>query len=126
MVGQVPKRKTTILVDGNKVLPPAAVFANSTMLHSRIQEDDYHAGMAHLGVVTIPAALAASEMVNCSGKDLIVALAAGYEVVRCGSGTAEDRIPVSRGGRHTPCAVAGGRHTECACYYPGGYCLAAP
>ena len=103
-LGMAKKEKgddATILVDGSRVPATAAVFANSTILHSRIQEDDFHAGMSHLGVVTIPAALAASEMAKCSGKDIIVALAAGYEV---GARLSKDFgvIMMKRGFRPTP------------------------
>ena len=70
----------SLLVDGSKVGLQNAAFANGTVLHSRAQEDDYHPGMIHIGVVVIPAALAVGEVEHLSGKELLTAVALGYEV----------------------------------------------
>ncbi len=93
--------KATILLDGNKVTANAASFANATILHSRAEEDEYHEGLMHPGVVLIPAALAIGEAVGANGKDLIVALAAGYEV-SCRLSKDFYRLSVPRGFRSTP------------------------
>jgi len=58
-----------------------AALANGTMAHG-IDADDSGArpSWAHPGACIIPAALAAAEAENVSGKELITALVAGYEV----------------------------------------------
>jgi len=91
----------TIIIDGSRVTATAAAFANATILHSRAQGDYYHGGMLHPGVVIIPAALAIGEAAGSSGKGLIVALAAGYEVAARVS-TDFCQLSVARGFRSTP------------------------
>ncbi|MFH1169733.1 MAG: MmgE/PrpD family protein [Chloroflexota bacterium] len=70
----------TILVDGARGGLQNVALANGTMLHSRAQEDDYHPGMIHIGVVVIPAALAVSEAGHIGGREFLAAVALGYEV----------------------------------------------
>jgi 2-methylcitrate dehydratase PrpD len=43
--------------------------------------DDYHNAKLHPGAVVIPAALAIAEEINASGEKLLLAIAAGYEVM---------------------------------------------
>lgn len=66
------------LADGLPRTPAAAAFCNAVLLHARIQEDAHPAG--HVGVVVIPAVLAACEAADARGDDLLAALVAGYEV----------------------------------------------
>jgi len=86
MVIQIVKQmqgtpQSTVL--GKKIKYPMlmAALANGTMAHG-IDADDSGArpSWAHPGACIIPAALAAAEAENVSGKDLITALVAGYEV----------------------------------------------
>ncbi len=58
-----------------------AALVNGTMVHS-FELDDLHArGIIHLGSVTLPPALAlAQHLKGVSGRDLLAAVAAGYEV----------------------------------------------
>ena len=58
-----------------------AAFYNSATAHT-VEMDDWHRdGTVHPGCVVIPAALAIAEAINASGKDLLVAIASGYEIV---------------------------------------------
>ena len=93
--------RTRLLADGTKVSIDGAAFANSVLLHSRFQEDDYHDGLIHLGVVVLPAALACAEQNRRNGKDFIAAVAAGYEIGARISRTYA-HFSVSRGFRSTP------------------------
>jgi 2-methylcitrate dehydratase PrpD len=68
----------TRFLDGARRSVEAAAFANGVLLHARVQEDAHPAG--HIGVAVIPAALAVAEKVGADGKQLLAALAAGYEV----------------------------------------------
>ncbi len=69
----------TILVSGDRATPYGAAFVNSALMHAKLQEDAYHTG-SHPGVMIVPAALAVAETRNKSGRDLIAAVAAGYEI----------------------------------------------
>jgi MmgE/PrpD N-terminal domain len=68
-----------ILVTGERATPGAAAFVNSALMHAKLQEDAYHTG-SHPGVMIVPAALAAAETLGSSGRELLEALVAGYEV----------------------------------------------
>ena len=75
------------LLDGMRMAPGAAAFANAVLLHARIQEDAHPAG--HVGVVVLPAALAAAEHTGADGEALLVGIVAGYETaLRIGRGHA--------------------------------------
>jgi MmgE/PrpD N-terminal domain len=69
----------TILVTGERATPYGAAFVNSSLMHAKLQEDAYHTG-SHPGVMIVPAALAVAETRGRSGKELITAVAAGYEI----------------------------------------------
>lgn len=69
----------TIMVTGERATPGAAAFVNSALMHAKLQEDAYHTG-SHPGVMIVPAALAMAEVLGTSGRDLLTALVAGYEV----------------------------------------------
>lgn len=73
------ERGATILVTGERATPYGAAFVNSSLMHAKLQEDAYHTG-SHPGVMIVPAALAVAETREKSGKDLIAAVAAGYEI----------------------------------------------
>ncbi|MFC1966647.1 MmgE/PrpD family protein, partial [Chloroflexota bacterium] len=50
--------EATILVDGSKISPAAAVLANTAMFHSLFQDDSYEPGGLHIGPTVTPTALA--------------------------------------------------------------------
>ena len=87
------------MLDGMRTAPGAAAFANAVLLHARIQEDAHPAG--HVGVVVIPAALAAAEHTGADGEALLAGIVAGYETaLRIGRGHAA--AASRRGFRTTP------------------------
>ena len=87
------------LLDGMRMAPGAAAFANAVLLHARIQEDAHPAG--HVGVVVLPAALAAAEHTGADGEALLAGIVAGYETaLRIGRGHAA--AASRRGFRTTP------------------------
>lgn len=65
---------------GRPARPADAALANGTSVHS-FELDDYHNAKLHPGAVVIPAALAVAETVHASGRELLKAVAAGYEVM---------------------------------------------
>lgn len=67
-----------LLTSGAPAPAALAAFINGAALHARAQEDTH--GTFHSGVVTIPAALAATEAVGADGRTFLAAVIAGYEV----------------------------------------------
>lgn len=57
-----------------------AALLNGCAMHSLDYDDLHNASIIHLGTVVVPAALAVAEETGTTGKDLILAVAAGYEV----------------------------------------------
>ena len=90
----------TVWVDGSRATRVGAVFANAVSIAVRNQCDSYHM-LTHPGVLIVPAGVAVAEGEGRSGRDLLTALVAGYEVqCRC----ARDFIPSTpaRGFRASP------------------------
>lgn len=64
-----------------------AILINGTMSHATEMDDVHKIAKTHAGAVTIPAAVSLGEALKSSGKDLILAVALGYEVaLRIGMG----------------------------------------
>ena len=70
----------SILWFGGKATRIGATFANAETMHTSGLIDSYRM-LTHPGPVLVPAALANAELEGKNGKDLIVALAVGYELV---------------------------------------------
>ena len=68
----------TILVDGGKASRIGATFANAELMHTSRLFDSYRM-LTHPGPVLIPAAIVNAELEKKNGKEIITALAAGYE-----------------------------------------------
>jgi 2-methylcitrate dehydratase PrpD len=78
-IGMAEEKSATIFCDGSKVSVMGAAFANAALFHGRAQEDTL--GSSHTGTVVTPAALAIAERGGCSGKEVLAAVVAGYEVI---------------------------------------------
>jgi 2-methylcitrate dehydratase PrpD len=79
----------TLWVDGTRATRAGAAFANGVAVAVNNQCDSYHM-LTHPGVLIVPAGLATAEGEGQTGRELLTALAAGYEVqCRC----ARDFIP---------------------------------
>jgi 2-methylcitrate dehydratase PrpD len=70
----------SVMGDGAAYAPTAAALVNGTLAHSLDFDDTHAAASLHSSAPIVPAALAAAEMTGASGKDLIAACVAGYEV----------------------------------------------
>jgi 2-methylcitrate dehydratase PrpD len=57
-----------------------AALVNGVATHA-FELDDYHNAKLHCGAAVIPAALAVAERLDSNGRDLLTAIAAGYEVM---------------------------------------------
>ena len=74
------KHGATIMVDGTTVTRGGAAFANSEMAMAGGKWDTFRM-LTHPGTSIIPGAFVAAETAGASGRDFIVGLAAGYEVM---------------------------------------------
>ncbi|MBW1783513.1 MAG: MmgE/PrpD family protein [Deltaproteobacteria bacterium] len=77
--GAPPDGGATLFCDGAKVTAMGAAFANATLFHGRAQEDTL--GSSHTGTVVTPAVLALAERGGGTGKQVLEAIIAGYEIV---------------------------------------------
>jgi 2-methylcitrate dehydratase PrpD len=78
--GQGGKGQATVWGQAQPSLRAAdAALVNGTAIHS-FELDDYHRVKLHPGAVVIPAAFAVAEKLGSSGKEILTAVAAGYEV----------------------------------------------
>ncbi|HEY6344854.1 MAG TPA: MmgE/PrpD family protein [Bryobacteraceae bacterium] len=69
----------SVMVNGTKATKGGAAYANAEMALAGGKWDTFRM-LTHPGTAIVPAALAAAETGGASGRDLITALAAGYEV----------------------------------------------
>ena len=70
----------SVLGDARAYAPPAAALVNGTLAHSLDFDDTHAEGSIHSSAPIVPAALAAAEMAGASGRDLLSAVVAGYEI----------------------------------------------
>lgn len=77
---QGPGACARLLISGRMATPDTAAFVNGALMHARAQDDVYFPGLTHVGAVMTPAVLAVAESIDASGRDVVAALAAGYEV----------------------------------------------
>ena len=62
------------------LLGVAAAALNAACAHVMDMDDVHNASITHLGAVTIPAALAVGQKLHRSGREVLAAIAAGYEI----------------------------------------------
>ncbi len=87
--------ESSIALGGGKTAAIYAAYVNGTFGHS-FEYDDSHVLCGHPGVCVIPSALALAERGHKSGKDLILALVAGYQAMAL-SGAAIHKTSRKRG-----------------------------
>lgn len=73
--------EATILPTGEKAPAVWAAFANATMARALDFDDVYEKAICHTTVATVPVALAMTEKVGATGKDILTSVALGREVV---------------------------------------------
>jgi len=87
--------QATIWGYGGKSPIAQVALVNGTVAHHLELDDGQLASNLHAGITTIPAALAVAELTGATGRELITATVAGYEVAG-----AIGRMVVSGEGRH--------------------------
>ncbi len=70
----------TVLCNGAKLTKAGAAFVNTEMIFAGGKWDTFRM-LTHPGTAILPAALVAAEVSGASGRDFLVAVAAGYEVM---------------------------------------------
>lgn len=76
----VSPAQATILGDGTKVSMPVAAYANGNLAFALDYEDTVQY-VTHPGFITCSSGLAVAESLRAGGRDLILAIALGYEVI---------------------------------------------
>ncbi len=74
------KPESTLIPDNAKTMSLLAALVNGASSHMVEMDDLHRESVFHPAAPIIPAVFAAAERENASGRDLIVAIAAGYEV----------------------------------------------
>lgn len=72
--------QSTIVGHGMKVPAPNAALVNAMLGHGIELDDAHGTGLIKAGSVLVPSAFAVAELAGGSGKDVITALVAGYDV----------------------------------------------
>lgn len=72
--------QSTIIGHGIKVPTPNAALVNAMMGHGIELDDAHGSGLIKAGSVLVPAAFALAELTGASGKDVITAVIAGYDL----------------------------------------------
>jgi 2-methylcitrate dehydratase PrpD len=105
--------EATIAGFGDQTTAEQAAFVNGAFGHGFELEDVYAPALSHPGPVIVPAALAVAERAAVTGRDLITAVVAGYEVMgRVGEALAPGYLyrgfhPTSASGAVGAAAAAG-------------------
>jgi 2-methylcitrate dehydratase PrpD len=97
--------EATVIAHAGKTSCLNAAFVNGVMAHAIDFDDDYEPGAVHVGCAVIPAAFALAESRAESGKRLITAVAAGYEIACRAAGALV--LKEKRPGFHITGAVGG-------------------
>ncbi len=71
----------TVIGEQARLLPSDAAFANCTLMRATWRDDVIWPSGIHAGIVTLPTALALGEATHASGRDLLLAIVLGYEVL---------------------------------------------
>lgn len=88
------RKESTVWAFGKKFPSANVALANGTIAHAHDFDDTHDKAILHPGVEVIPAAMAVAERENVSGRDLLTAVVAGYEV-HCRMGLASKVGPQS-------------------------------
>ncbi len=73
-------RGSTVVYYGDKLAPDDAAFLNSAFNHANEMDDTHFKSPTHPGGIAVPAALAMAEYLHATGKQVLTAVAAAYEV----------------------------------------------
>jgi len=72
--------KATVWMTGERMRAIDAVLPNSVASHCILQDDWLQVSHSHIGAAVVPTALAMAEETGATGRDVIAAVVAGYDV----------------------------------------------
>lgn len=72
---------STVIGQGDRLTPLDAASVNANYAHSCELDDSGYSGGAHSGALSVPCALALSEAHHRSGRDLLLGVVLGYEIL---------------------------------------------
>jgi len=75
-----PQGPSEVLVDRSRNSPYLAAMANAAASHVAEQDDVHNGSVFHPATVVFPVALAGAQALGASGKQMLAAAVAGYEV----------------------------------------------
>jgi 2-methylcitrate dehydratase PrpD len=75
-----PEGDSEVLISRRRTTPFFAAMVNAASSHFAEQDDVHNGSVFHAGTVTFPPALAVAQTLRRSGRDLLTAAVAGYEV----------------------------------------------
>ena len=78
--GDPPRAGAEVLIARRQTTPLFAALVNAASSHVAEQDDVHNGAVFHPGAVVFPAALAVAQALGRSGRELIAAAVAGYEV----------------------------------------------
>lgn len=78
--GTQPEQAAAWMPRFPRIAYPQAAALNAAYGHLLDLDDVHNGSIVHLGVVTIPAAIAVGSALHCSGRAVLAAVSAGYEV----------------------------------------------
>lgn len=78
-MGSAPQ--ATLWGTGKKASIPDAALYNAALIHGADYDDTYVAGIVHPSASVVAAALTAGEYAGSSGKDILTAIVAGWEII---------------------------------------------
>src|SRR5262245_53947008 len=91
LAGQAGPGEATIFPSGVRTTAAAAALGNATEVHATELAESFTRAMMHVGNAVVPAALALAEKRRVAGRDLLLAMALGYEIaIRSGPATRVD------------------------------------
>ena len=73
--------EATVIASNVRTNMVHAALANGTLAHADETDDTHFPTQTHPSSVTVPTALAIGERLHCSGKDFIIAVVLGYDVL---------------------------------------------
>ena len=94
--------KSILIGSGSRVSASTAGLVNGTSAHGYELDDTHDKSMSHPGTVVISAAFAVGNELGASGKDIMIAIVAGYEAM-ARIGMAANPLKVIEFGRHPTC-----------------------
>ncbi len=111
--GMGGKEEASVLNSAKKLPLLNAAFVNATYAHGADMDDGHKRAMGHVGAHVISAVFALAQTLNVSGKEVLTAIVAGYEIYVRVSAAAQPGL-VNRGFHSTGTAGAVACAAACA------------